>query len=61
AVVSSIALAMGSVQVMIVDFGETVPLYFVDAGMSKIYFAKEDEIKHGNFTLQVRRPGIALE
>ncbi|KUJ93394.1 MAG: hypothetical protein XD40_1452 [Archaeoglobus fulgidus] len=50
----------GISQVMIVDFGETVPLYFVDAGMSKIYFAKEDEIKHGNFTLQVRRPGIAL-
>ncbi len=50
----------GISQVMIADFGESVPLYFVDAGMGKIYFAKEGEVKHGNFTLQVRRPGIAL-
>jgi len=50
----------GISQIMVVDFGGSVPLYFVDAGMSKIYFAGEGEIQHGNFTLKVRRPGIAL-
>ena len=50
----------GISQVMIADFGEAMPLYFVDARMSKIYFTNESEIQHGNFTLKVRRPGIAL-
>jgi len=50
----------GISQVMVADFGATVPLYFVDAQMNKIYFAKDGEEKYGNFTLQLKRPGIAL-
>ncbi len=50
----------GISQIMVADFGGTIPLYFVDAQMNKIYFAKEGEEKYGNFTIQLKRPGIAL-
>ncbi len=47
-------------RILIANYMTAIPLYFVDANMGKVYFAKEDEIKHGEFTLQVRRGGIAF-
>ncbi len=40
--------------------GIAIPLYFVDANMSKIYFSKDREERYGEFTIQVRNNGIAL-
>ncbi len=50
----------GISNVLVADYRTAISLYFVDANMGKIYFAKEDEVRYGNFTLQVRRGGIAL-
>ncbi|WP_290598027.1 MULTISPECIES: hypothetical protein [unclassified Archaeoglobus] len=53
-------MTSGISKIFVVNYMTAIPLYFVDANMGKIYFAKEDEVKYGNFTLQVRKGGIAL-
>ncbi len=47
-------------EILVANYMKAVPLYLVNAGGGKVYFAKEDEIKHGEFTLQVRRGAIAF-
>ncbi len=47
-------------KIFVANYMTAVPLYFIDANMGKVYFAREDEVKHGEFTLQVRRGGIAF-
>jgi len=53
-------LTGGIHQMMILDYGKTIPLYFIDVGEGKVYFAKEGEVKYGNYTVQLRRGEIAL-
>jgi len=53
-------ITSGISQILVANYMTAIPLYFVDANMGKVYFAKEDETKYGNFTLQVRKGGIAL-
>jgi len=50
----------GISKVFVANYMTAIPLYFVDANMGKVFFAKEDEITHGKFTVQVRRGGIAF-
>ncbi len=50
----------GIYKVFVADYRTAVPLYLVDANMGRVYFAKDDKVTYGNFTLQVRKGGIAL-
>jgi hypothetical protein len=56
---SIIEIPHGFTQILRVYYPNNMPLYFVDAKMTKIYFAKQDEMKVGNYSVPVR-PGIAL-
>jgi hypothetical protein len=54
---SIIEIPSGFTQILAVYYD--TPLYFIDENRSKVYFAFEDQIEHGNHTIKVR-PGLAL-
>ncbi len=50
----------GFEEIFVASYNPAVSLYFVNTNMSKVYFAKDSEVKYGNFTVQLRKGGLAL-
>lgn len=57
---SVLEMTSGISKIYVANYMTAIPLYFIDANMGKVYFAKDDEVKYGSFTMQVRKGGIAL-